>query len=96
MIICLSIKFILFDSAAVIKQSPFEVSESGWGEFESSIRIYFKDVDESPVDIPHLIKLYYPPPALPNLKKVRLHEFLLKDLSNRYIVLFVACDIGEI
>jgi YEATS domain-containing protein 4 len=71
-----------------VRQEPFEVSESGWGEFESSIRIYFKDVDESPVDILHMIKLYYPPPALPNLKKVDVSSCFVEHV----VYLLVACS----
>lgn len=39
---------------------PFEVNEVGWGEFEAGIQIIFKDEDEAPVDVIHLIKLYHP------------------------------------
>jgi YEATS domain-containing protein 4 len=33
----------------VITQAPFEVEESGWGEFETQITIYFADPNEKPV-----------------------------------------------
>jgi len=60
---------------AEVKRAPFEVSETGWGEFEASIRIFFKDPDERPLDLFHLIKLYPPgPPQLSgSLKKVTTH-----------------------
>ena len=45
----------------VVHEPPFEVTETGWGEFESSIRIFFRDPEEDPVDISHLIKLYHSP-----------------------------------
>ena len=35
----------------VITQAPFEVEESGWGEFETQITIYFVDPNEKPVEI---------------------------------------------
>lgn len=41
-----------------ITNSPFEVSENGWGEFEAGIRIYFVDADEQPIDLFHTIQLY--------------------------------------
>lgn len=41
-----------------IVEPPFEVTEVGWGEFEAGIRIFFKDGDEKPVDIVHMIRLY--------------------------------------
>ena len=43
--------------------SPFEITETGWGEFEAGIRIFFRDPDEQPLDITHTIKLY--PAELP-------------------------------
>jgi hypothetical protein len=33
----------------VITQAPFEVEESGWGEFETQITIFFADPNEKPV-----------------------------------------------
>eukprot|EP00035_Acanthoeca_spectabilis_P023185 m.448163 g.448163 ORF g.448163 m.448163 type:complete len:212 (-) comp19624_c0_seq1:1331-1966(-) len=37
---------------------PYEVSESGWGEFEINIKIYFVDQKEKPISFYHLLKLY--------------------------------------
>lgn len=37
---------------------PFEVNESGWGEFEIQIRIIFKDQSLKPVALFHMLKLY--------------------------------------
>ena len=51
---------------------PFEVTETGWGEFEASIKIIFRDPEEEPVTLFHQIKLYPPgPPQLQTTKKVR-------------------------
>jgi YEATS domain-containing protein 4 len=44
----------------VVTSPPFEVSASGWGEFEAGIRIFFKDPTEQPIDLQHVIKLYHP------------------------------------
>jgi len=33
----------------VIEKPPFEVTETGWGEFEVQIKIYFSDVNEKQV-----------------------------------------------
>ena len=46
-----------------ITKSPFEVTETGWGEFEATLRIFFRDPEESPLDLCHLIKLYHTPTA---------------------------------
>jgi len=43
----LSKKIVFFFS--VVTQAPFEVEESGWGEFETQITIYFADPNEKPV-----------------------------------------------
>lgn len=42
----------------IIEKPPFEVTELGWGEFAAKIRLFFKDPEEQPVDIVHVIKLY--------------------------------------
>lgn len=33
----------------VVQKPPFEVSETGWGEFELVIKIFFQDTSERPV-----------------------------------------------
>lgn len=35
----------------MVTQAPFEVEESGWGEFEIQVTIYFADQNEKPVGI---------------------------------------------
>jgi YEATS domain-containing protein 4 len=39
---------------------PFEVTEKGWGEFEVSIRIVWRDVSEKALVLTHMLKLYPP------------------------------------
>ncbi|KAJ1451011.1 yeats family-domain-containing protein [Pelagophyceae sp. CCMP2097] len=41
-----------------VTKPPFEVSEKGWGEFEASIRLHFRDASERPVEFSHIVKLY--------------------------------------
>jgi transcription initiation factor IIF auxiliary subunit len=36
---------------AVITKPPYEVNESGWGEFEITIKIFFMDPQERPVSL---------------------------------------------
>lgn len=50
---------------------PFEVTEKGWGEFEATIRIVWRDVGEKAMVLLHAIKLYPPlaPNALPDTSK---------------------------
>ncbi|KAK9286406.1 hypothetical protein L1049_014802 [Liquidambar formosana] len=43
----------------VLESPPFEVSESGWGEFEIAITLYFhNDVCDKPLNLYHHLKLY--------------------------------------
>jgi YEATS domain-containing protein 4 len=37
---------------------PYEVSETGWGEFEIGIRIHLRDPAAEPIAINHMLKLY--------------------------------------
>ncbi|KAL2916378.1 NuA4 histone H4 acetyltransferase complex and the SWR1 complex subunit [Polyrhizophydium stewartii] len=42
----------------VIESPPFEVTETGWGEFEIMIKISFVDSNERPVTLYHQLQLY--------------------------------------
>jgi YEATS domain-containing protein 4 len=46
-----------------ITKAPFQITETGWGEFEAGIRIFFKDPTEQPVDLFHHLRLYPPNPS---------------------------------
>lgn len=41
----------------VVESPPFQVEEQGWGEFEVSMRIYFQDINERPLEVKHWLKL---------------------------------------
>lgn len=43
----------------VVSKPPYEVSESGWGEFEIQIKIYFNDITEKPITLYHGLKLFH-------------------------------------
>jgi len=43
----------------VVEDPPFEITETGWGEFDIGIRIYFVDQAEKPVDLVHSLRLYH-------------------------------------
>ena len=43
----------------IVSKPPYEVSETGWGEFEIQIRIYFNDLTEKPVTLYHGLKLFH-------------------------------------
>ncbi|KAJ8511068.1 hypothetical protein OPV22_001502 [Ensete ventricosum] len=43
----------------VVESAPFELSESGWGEFEIAIRLFFhSDVCDKQLDLYHQLKLF--------------------------------------
>ncbi|KAG0590763.1 hypothetical protein KC19_1G124600 [Ceratodon purpureus] len=53
-----------------IEAAPFELSESGWGEFEIGITIYFHpDVGEKPLELFHHLKLYADDESIPQTTK---------------------------
>ena len=41
----------------VCVKPPYEVKETGWGEFEIQIKIYFQDSSEKPVKSPEVFAL---------------------------------------
>ncbi|KAH3819120.1 YEATS domain-containing protein 4-like [Dreissena polymorpha] len=46
------------NSTRVLTKPPYEVTETGWGEFEIIIKIYLNDPSERPVTVYHLLKLF--------------------------------------
>jgi transcription initiation factor IIF auxiliary subunit len=42
----------------VVEKPPFEVTETGWGEFEIQIKLFFVDPHEKPLTFSHGLKLY--------------------------------------
>lgn len=49
----------VFSTCQVIDKPPFEVTETGWGEFEIQIKIYFiSEASEKVLTVHHLLKLH--------------------------------------
>ncbi|VDK67806.1 unnamed protein product [Litomosoides sigmodontis] len=73
------VQFKLHDSYAnatrMVEKPPYEVTETGWGEFEVQIRIYFVDVNEKPVTAFHYLRLFQPQVTLPNGKTMVAAEY---------------------
>eukprot|EP01071_Lankesteria_metandrocarpae_P007384 Lankesteria_metandrocarpae@DN4664_c0_g1_i1.p1 len=42
----------------VLDNPPFEVNETGWGEFDIMLKIFFTDPSEQPVEVQHAVRLY--------------------------------------
>ncbi|RKP02660.1 hypothetical protein CXG81DRAFT_1412, partial [Caulochytrium protostelioides] len=71
------------DPLRIVTQPPFEVNETGWGEFDIVIRIYFHDTSEKPIALTHTLQLYTiepkdgavpPPPAVAASKRAVIAE----------------------
>lgn len=45
----------------IITKPPYEVTETGWGEFEVVIKLHFHDPTERPVTLYHILKLFQSP-----------------------------------
>jgi len=58
----------------VVLKPPYEVTETGWGEFEVQIKIYFHDPNERPVTIYHILKLFQTDPNVLTGKKPVISE----------------------
>jgi YEATS domain-containing protein 4 len=43
----------------VYSKPPYEVTETGWGQFEIVITVYFIDSTEAPVTLYHMLQLYH-------------------------------------
>lgn len=56
------VEFHLHESFAqpvkTVTAAPFEVHETGWGEFEVKMVVYFVDPNEEPVSLVHMLRLH--------------------------------------
>jgi len=60
----------------IVMKPPYELTETGWGEFEIVIKIYFHDPNERPITIYHILKLFQTSPdAQITAKKSLVSEF---------------------
>jgi YEATS domain-containing protein 4 len=82
------ISFKLHDSFAqplrTLEEPPWEVNETGWGEFTIQIKIMFVDPNQRPITINHQLKLY-PPEDMGQLKtsKPVLSQFYDEIVQHR-------------
>jgi YEATS domain-containing protein 4 len=61
-------------SKRVVTKPPFEITETGWGEFDLIIRVYFVDNLESPVELIHPLRLFPIPPKEPSVEEPVVNE----------------------
>jgi YEATS domain-containing protein 4 len=58
----------------VLNKPPFEVQETGWGEFEIQIKLFFVDPNEKPLTLSHILKLFQSDTAIVMGKKNLVSE----------------------
>lgn len=59
----------------VVTKPPYEITETGWGEFEIIVKIFFIDPNERPVTLYHLLKLFQSDTNVMLGKKTVVSEF---------------------
>lgn len=74
---------LLYVCSIVLTEPPYEVSEFGWGEFETRIQLHFHDAMEKPVDIIHMLVLYPPNNQPASTKKVGSGHSYIPQLQIR-------------
>jgi len=63
------------NSTRVCEKPPYEVKETGWGEFEVLIKVYFVDPNEKPVTCITILKLFQQDPMCIAGKKPVIAEY---------------------
>ena len=73
-----SVKFTLHDTfqnnIRTITKWPFELYETGWGEFDIKIQIQLIDETVKPIDLVHSLKFYHPPHSSGSSKRPVVSE----------------------
>jgi YEATS domain-containing protein 4 len=73
---------------SVIAKPPYEVTETGWGEFAIIIKVFFQDSRESPIVLNHQLRLF-PEPGTPistrrPVMSEKYDEFVFVNPSERF------------
>eukprot|EP01102_Stenamoeba_stenopodia_P002956 TRINITY_DN12891_c0_g1_i1.p1 TRINITY_DN12891_c0_g1~~TRINITY_DN12891_c0_g1_i1.p1 ORF type:complete len:264 (-),score=87.13 TRINITY_DN12891_c0_g1_i1:80-871(-) len=63
----------------VVDKPPFEITETGWGEFEIGVRITFVDPNEKPIDLYFPLRLF-PPEGVQQVTKKPVVAELYDDI----------------
>ncbi|KAI6650966.1 YEATS domain-containing protein 4 [Oopsacas minuta] len=79
------VEFRLHDSyhtpTRIVTKPPYQVSETGWGEFEAGVKVIFIDQNERPVQFYHPIKLFGEDPDKVPVIYQTYDEFVFIDPS---------------
>ena len=61
------------DPVRTVTTFPFELKETGWGEFSITMKVFFADSTEKPIVLSHNLTLFEHK-DLPNTLRVELHK----------------------
>lgn len=64
---------------------PYKVTESGWGEFEVTIRIFFHDPQERQITVTHFLKLFNPPGTVTEQLTVEHYDELVFENPSQWL-----------
>ncbi|KAK5582552.1 hypothetical protein RB653_004137 [Dictyostelium firmibasis] len=70
-----------------VESPPYEISETGWGEFDLKVTIYFTDNSEKPLELFHLLRLHPPDGSIKTKHPVvseSLDMLVFKDPSESF------------
>jgi YEATS domain-containing protein 4 len=70
----------------VIHQSPFVIEESGWGEFDVQMTMFFVDPNEKPLTFYHHLKLFLNESPIDTTQQPLVNEFydeLVRSMIDR-------------
>lgn len=70
----------------IVTKPPYEITETGWGEFEVVIKIYFHDPTERPVTCYHILKLFQSPVVDGELTSTNLDNNKRMGAANVHLV----------
>ncbi|XP_011201652.1 PREDICTED: YEATS domain-containing protein 4 [Bactrocera latifrons] len=70
----------------IVTKPPYEITETGWGEFEVVIKIYFHDPTERPVTCYHILKLFQSPVVDGELSSTNLDNTKRMGAANVHLV----------
>lgn len=59
----------------MVTKPPFELTETGWGEFDLIIRLFFIDNLENPVELVHPLRLFPDPPKEQSVEEPVVKEY---------------------
>ena len=71
------------NSLIVVETFPFEAEETGWGEFEIAIKIFFQDTSEKPVTLYHHLRLY------PSDEAMQDSKMIVAETYDEIVIFFV-------